>query len=394
MLPRTSRPTASTSSKRLRLALCASLFSAAIPAAGPACWKSTCSATSSFPCRDRVEPLSRPEQSGDACHDLVSTWALLCRESAHPRLRMTAGMWAALPTVPAYSGGFSMRTMLLATVLILLGGSSALAQKVGDRIVVTAAAAPLKLENDIVGTVPKGSILTVRELNRDWFWVIFSGAKGTTKGWIKRPDVIPFENALDFFNDELRRSPTAELSTIRGTIWDEKHEYDKAIADFDEAIRLDPQSSTAFRRRGHVWTDKQEYEKAIADFDEAVRLDPNDARGYFGRGRVWFEKKAPEKALADLTEAIRLDPLCPTTFLRRGRVWSDMAEYGKAIADCNEAIRLDPRQALAYSNRGYVWYSKGDYDRAIPDYSAALRLDPKDSWPLLRRGRASVMKKD
>jgi len=177
-----------------------------------------------------------------------------------------------------------MRTLLFATSLTLLCGSTALAQKVGDRIVVTAAKAQLKSRADVVGSAPEGSILTVTVVSGDWFWVTYSGENDVTKGWIKRLDVIPLQKALDFFNDELQRTPTAALYAIRGKIWEEKHEYDKAIADFDESIRLDPLQSTYFRRRGKVWCDKKDYDKAIADYDEAVRLGPDDASGYAGRG--------------------------------------------------------------------------------------------------------------
>ena len=63
-----------------------------------------------------------------------------------------------------------------------------------------------------------------------------------------------------------------------------KGEYDKAIADYNEAIRLDPLDAHAYYRRGVAWTLKDEYDKAIADYTEAIRLDPKDADNYHQRG--------------------------------------------------------------------------------------------------------------
>ena len=111
-----------------------------------------------------------------------------------------------------------MRTTLLATSFVLLCASSTFAQKAGDRIVVTAARVPLKSRNGIVGSFLKGQILTVKEVDGDWFWVIHSGANGTTKGWVKRPDVVALEKAIDFFNDELRRTPAADLLGAEGEV--------------------------------------------------------------------------------------------------------------------------------------------------------------------------------
>src|SRR5262249_4612520 len=66
--------------------------------------------------------------------------------------------------------------------------------------------------------------------------------------------------------------------------------YDKAIADFSEAIRLDPKDALAYHRRGLVWYEKKEYSKSITDYSEAIRLDPKNALAYYNRGvSYWLE---------------------------------------------------------------------------------------------------------
>jgi tetratricopeptide (TPR) repeat protein len=94
----------------------------------------------------------------------------------------------------------------------------------------------------------------------------------------------------------------------RGTDWLNKKEYDKAIADFDQAIRLDPKFAPAYHNRGLAWWHQKEYDRAIADYSEAIRLDPKDAAAYYNRGNAWSDKKEYDKALADYSEVIRFDP--------------------------------------------------------------------------------------
>ena len=60
--------------------------------------------------------------------------------------------------------------------------------------------------------------------------------------------------------------------------------YDKAIKDYDEAIRLDPKDAIAFIDRGYAWSAKEDYDKAIKDYDEAIRLDPKNAPAFDNRG--------------------------------------------------------------------------------------------------------------
>src|SRR5580704_10109714 len=73
-------------------------------------------------------------------------------------------------------------------------------------------------------------------------------------------------------------------------------------------MQLDPKDAGAFYDRGYVWQAKGEYDKAIADYNEAIRLDPKLVRAFVNRGSAWLIKGDNDKAIADYDEAIRLDP--------------------------------------------------------------------------------------
>ena len=70
----------------------------------------------------------------------------------------------------------------------------------------------------------------------------------------------------------------AEASTrMPGTTRNEKGEFDKAIADFTESIRLDPRHAEVYRGRAYAYPKNGEFDKAIADYNEAIRLNPKYA---------------------------------------------------------------------------------------------------------------------
>ncbi len=186
----------------------------------------------------------------------------------------------------------------------------------------------------------------------------------------------------------------AEAYVIRGTLYGNKGEYDKEIADLSEAIRLDPKFVTAYNNRGFAYLAKREFDKAIADLSEAIRLDPKGAMAYENRGSSYNGKGEHDKAIADLSEAIRLDPELAMAYNCRSVAYGNKGEHDRAIADLSEAIRLDPKYVTAYSNRGAAYGYKGEYDKAIADCTEAIRLDPKLVAAYNNRGFAYLVKRE
>jgi lipoprotein NlpI len=166
------------------------------------------------------------------------------------------------------------------------------------------------------------------------------------------------------------------------------YELDRAIADFTEAIRLDPKYAPAYSNRGLAWHLKDDLEQAIADFNEAIRLDPKDAAAYRWRGAAWREKGDFDRMIADYTEVIRLDPKDATAYFWRGTAWFENRNFDRAIAEFDQAIQLNPNAGASYNGRGDAWRLKGNLDRAIADYTEAIRLIPEYPRAYCSRGIA------
>jgi tetratricopeptide (TPR) repeat protein len=130
----------------------------------------------------------------------------------------------------------------------------------------------------------------------------------------------------------------------RGLAYNAKGDSDRAIADFNETIRLDPKDASAYNSRGIAYNAKGDFDRAIADYNQAVRLDPNAAR-YYNRGYSYNAKGDFDRAIADLNEAIRLDPKDAVKFYTRGIVNLYAGSVSKAQLDLNQAAQLDPSYA-------------------------------------------------
>src|ERR1700722_18813971 len=138
-------------------------------------------------------------------------------------------------------------------------------------------------------------------------------------------------------------------------------DLDRQIAGCTRLLSFPPARNirtSLFNNRGNAWYSKGEYDRAIADFDEAIRLDPKGPFPYNGRGNAWASKVEYGRAIADFDESIRLQPKNSSSRNNRGLAWKETREFDRAIADFNDAIRLAPKWPVAYSNRGEVWRLK------------------------------------
>jgi tetratricopeptide (TPR) repeat protein len=189
----------------------------------------------------------------------------------------------------------------------------------------------------------------------------------------------------------------AIIYSNRANQHERKGEYDKALADHNQAIRTDPTYAAGYMHRGNTYARHGEFDRAIADQSEAIRLNPKDAEAFYNRGYTYSHKGDHERAIADYTTGIELD--ANNSRLWGQRCWS-RAVVGKqlqeALVDCNKAKTLSPTipQIIAY--RGLVYLRLGQFDKAIADYDVAFKMTKFHNhadW-LYGRGIAKLRKGD
>lgn len=128
----------------------------------------------------------------------------------------------------------------------------------------------------------------------------------------------------------------------------ENESYDIAIQACSEVIRNDRRAAWAYNNRGLELRKKHELEKAISDFSEAIRLKPDFAEAYYNRGRT--QGADTSAAIADFDEAIKINPKYAEAYNSRGDAWEKRGEVNRAIADYQKAIRVNPNFELAKLN--------------------------------------------
>jgi tetratricopeptide (TPR) repeat protein len=168
----------------------------------------------------------------------------------------------------------------------------------------------------------------------------------------------------------------------------------RAIADFTQAIRLNPKYRDAYMNRGYAWYTAGDWRRGIADYSEAIKIDPTYARAYYLRSQLWVGIGERRKAIADLTELIRLDPNDAELYRDRAMIWFDEGDEDRGIADFLEAIRLNPKFGSAITLLAHLWVKRAEYDRAVALYSQVIEANPEDDDALGERGHVHFLRGD
>ena len=133
----------------------------------------------------------------------------------------------------------------------------------------------------------------------------------------------------------------------------------------------------ALTARGFGYVVQKDFDRALADFDAAIRDNPKLAAAYYYRGAIQVGRD-PERALADINKAISLNPRDPDYFRERSSLYAKRKEYPRAIEDLTTAIGLAKKPTREYFLRGVAYEAIGQRDKAIADFQASLALDPDD----------------
>jgi tetratricopeptide (TPR) repeat protein len=198
------------------------------------------------------------------------------------------------------------------------------------------------------------------------------------EGWIAKTDAVLFDQAVGYFTKRLAvNGNDVHALTARGLTLATRREQDKALADFNEAIRLDAKATLAYYHRANLAYGRGQYDKALDDYNAVIRLDPEFDWAYHVRGWIYYRKQDYDKARADYETAIKLVPT-ETVFHRdRGNVAFSRKQYDQAVADYTKSIELDKSYPAPWLQRGRTWAALKEYGKAVADYEQAVKLTEK-----------------
>ena len=177
----------------------------------------------------------------------------------------------------------------------------------------------------------------------------------------------------------------AHFHVDRGNAYLINGQIQKAIADFDKALSLNPRSPRAWFFRGVTRGKLKQYQLAINDYSEAIRLKPDFVEAYFNRGTAYGRLHDFSSAIVDLSTVIRARPTFIKAYTNRGTAYALNKQIKKALDDFDKAIELDPVHPVVRLNRASIYRQQGKRPQATSDYMTGFQNSRTSRIRLLQK---------
>jgi len=148
--------------------------------------------------------------------------------------------------------------------------------------------------------------------------------------------------------DDAKQKPKGRAAAYynRGNAHSAKGDHEQALADYDEAIKLDPKNASAYNNRGSVRSDKGDVDGALSDFNTAIKNNARYASAYFNRGNI-YAAQGDQRALKDYDAALKFNRRNVNAYIARGALLLASGASAKARADMRHALALERKNAYA-----------------------------------------------
>ena len=150
-----------------------------------------------------------------------------------------------------------------------------------------------------------------------------------------------FIQAREMFKEALKIDPGDSSS----------NHFLKAIED---AIDLKVEKEAAIHLfKGVTFGNEGMRDRSIAEYTNAVVIDPKYASAYYSRGNAYADKGQHDLAISDYTRAIKIDPEHADSYNNRGMAFHDGGQYNRAMSDFTKSKKVDSKGATDYTSRGW-----------------------------------------
>jgi tetratricopeptide (TPR) repeat protein len=245
-----------------------------------------------------------------------------------------------------------------------------------------------RLESDLIDTIikmnPQGATAYYKKARTLYLEGNYQGAITELNKVIKINAEYPNK-----FNEIINIPRYQSAYSLRGLNHSLLGDYQSAIMDYTEAIKIYPNDEISYCNRGFNLLDSGNIEGANLDYKRYISIKStkkyksvytsSEDSYVVNRGRIRYNSGDTKGAIEDFSEAIETNPNHAKLYAYRSSARNESGDTQGAIEDFNQAIKIEPNNSSYYAARGKIRNESGDKKGAIEDFSKAIKIEPSEA---------------
>jgi protein O-mannosyl-transferase len=146
---------------------------------------------------------------------------------------------------------------------------------------------------------------------------------------------------------------------------------------WSDSVRKSPDSYRATLSLGVSFMARRDYDKAIEQFKNSIRIRNNNPLAYNNLGVISLERNDPAQAAVEFNRAIVCNPRYPEAYNNLAKALAALGRTNEAIGQVRTAVSLSPRTAAYHFNLARLYDMEQRFQEAVPEYREAVRLEPE-----------------
>jgi tetratricopeptide (TPR) repeat protein len=209
-----------------------------------------------------------------------------------------------------------------------------------------------------------------------------------------------YREKIGQYTEKIKENPKNHWNYYnRGGEYFHLRDFDNAIADLKQAVKLNNEMDMAYKALSHVYTAKGMHREALESINKAINIDPAITY-YYQRAICYDNLKMIPQAIEDYTRFINSKPVLKSkddrldlpkeyfnSHKRRALLYFQIQKFEKTVEDVTEALNIYDKDPMLYSMRGHSYYNLGKLDESLNDLEQSIKVDSSYSFSYVQIAR-------
>ena len=204
-----------------------------------------------------------------------------------------------------------------------------------------------------------------------------------------------WKDEISLWKDAKQKSPDlVRPFNNLGEAYDKLGNYDKAIKEFKQALKINPNYFFGLNNLGNIYGKQKNYIEAISYFQKALNLKPDYSPSHYNIARAFHLIGRKKEAVKSYRKAIQFNPYFEEAFYNLAYLSMELSGFDEAIDNFNKFLKMQPRHSKAHFGLGNALMMKGQLDLAMQEYRTSGALDPSFALPYMNMANIQMHTKN